>query len=169
MKRIPHVYLAAGWFDEAQRKQYDEVYKVLKKFEDNRAIDLFAPQYDGIVLKPSDPDIKKKLNTVYWLDTEMIKRSDLMVALTVNKDVGTIYETGYIQGYAEARGEEDTVKILCYNSVPEHGLNVMLAKPASGFLKNPECLELAIESYLKAYNSNNLEGWYYNLFEGEPI
>lgn len=165
--RKPFIYQAAGWFDEEQRKQYEEVYGVLRMLETRGDIDLFAPKYDGIVLTKDDPNVKKKLNIVWWLDIEMIKRADLMIALTVNRDIGTCYETGYIQGYSDALGLDK--RVMCYNSVPEHGLNVMLMKPSKGFIKTPSMLTEAVLSYIKSYKEKNLEEWHYNIFNGDPI
>ena len=47
----PKVYLASGWFNEAQRNQMEEIHAVLEKLRDEGAISFFAPFYDGIVLK----------------------------------------------------------------------------------------------------------------------
>ena len=157
----PHVYMAAGWFDKEQIKQYEEVYSVLKSLEKNKKIDLFAPKYDGIVLKKEDPDREKKMDIVFWLDVEMLKRSDLIVACTVNKDTGTAVECGM--------GIILQKKIICYNSVPEHGLNIMLAKPASAFVKNEKDLKNAVISFLESYENDELASWVYNKWTGEPI
>ena len=84
MRKV-RVYMAAGWFDKEQIKQYDEVYSVLRGLEIENRFDLFAPKYDGIVLKKGDPDKQKKMDIVFWLDVEMLKRSDLIVACTDRK------------------------------------------------------------------------------------
>lgn len=165
--RKPHVYMCAGWFDPEMIKQYEEVYSTLKSIEAGGHIDLFAPKYDGIVLKKDDPDIKKKLNIVYWLDTEMIVKSDLLVVCTINKDIGSMYEAGFCGGLNRALGTQK--KIICYNSIPEHGLNVMLMKPSGAFVKTPEDLCSAVLSFLRSYKEGKLENWYYNLFNGDPI
>ena len=160
MRRL-RIYQAAGWFDEEQRKQYEEVYSVLREIEEGGLIDLFAPQYDGIVLKPEEFKNKKKMQTVFWLDVEMLKRADILTVNTINKDTGSIVEAG--MGIALGK------KIICYNSTPEHGLNVMLSAPAAAFVKNKEDLLAAVLSGVKAYEAGKLEGWQFNLFEGIPI
>jgi nucleoside 2-deoxyribosyltransferase len=138
-----------------------EVFEVLKQLEDGGHIDLFAPFYDGMVLRKEDPDLRKKMRLVWWLDIEKVKQSALVVACTQDHDVGTIFECGY----ASANGKT----ILCYNSNPEFGLNVMLAQEAKGFIKTKEQLKLAIESFIKAYSEGQETTWVWNIWSGEPI
>lgn len=157
----PHVYLASGWFNPAQRKQMEEVYAVLKRLEEEGLIDLFAPFYDGIVLKPTDPELRKKMKIVWWVDTEMVKRSALVVVCTQDHDVGTIYEAGF----AGALG----IPVLCYNSNPELGLNVMLAQAAVGFVKTQLGLESAIQGFCTAWAVGKIKDWIWNEWKGEPI
>lgn len=160
----PRIYLASGWFNSEQKKQMNEIYKVLLEFHKNGKIEFFSPFYDGIVLKKGDPDFRKKMKEVWELDIHKLGDSELIVACTQDNDVGTIFECGY--------GSASGCIILCYNSKPEYGLNLMLAQEARGFIKTPENLELAIESYIKAYYDKNIEvlqNWRWNLWEGETI
>lgn len=140
--RLPQVYLAAGWFTPEQKKQMDEVYRVLSKLRDEGKIKLFSPFYDGIVLKPEDPDFQAKMKEVWDLDIGKIEASDLIVACTQDNDVGTIFECGYASALKRT--------IICYNSQPEYGLNVMLAQGAKGFVKTEEELQNAVESFCAA-------------------
>lgn len=163
MKR-PRVYLAAGWFNPAQRKQMEEIHKCLNYFALNRKIDLFAPFYDGIVLKGrTDPEHRAKMKQAWELDIKKLSRSDLIVASTQDHDVGTIFECGH--------GSAKGIPILCYNSNPELGLNVMLSQEAKGFCKTEATLAEAINSFLKYFNSPDFgnDSWRYNIWEGEPI
>lgn len=162
----PKVYLASGWFNEDQKKQMNEVYETLRSFENTRDIDLFAPFYDGFVLRLDDPGIKKKMALTWWLDIEKIKESDILIACTQDHDVGTIFECGY----ASARG----IPILCYNSNEELGLNLMLAQEARGFCKSQSNLREAITDFIKRWwieqrGGKFNEEWRYNEFQGEPI
>ncbi len=161
MKGIPQIYLASGWFNPEQMKQMNEVYEVLKKLEDEKQIRLFAPYYDGIVLKKDDPGLKKKMRIVWDLDIDMVKKSDLVIACTQDHDVGTIFECGY----ASCAGKI----ILCYNSNPELGLNVMLAQEARGFCKNQADVLKAVQAFIVARQKDDVEDYRFNLWEGEPI
>lgn len=167
-KMKPHIYLAAGWFNPEQKRQMDEVYKVLLDLRLKGEIDFFSPMYDGIVLKgKEDPNWRQKMKEVWELDIRKITESDLVIACTQDHDVGTIFECGY----ASARN----IPILCYNSNPELGLNVMLAQEARGFCKTPLHLEAAVVSFIDYKGTLNNEGvglvnpWHFNLWEGEPI
>jgi len=137
--RTPHVYLAAGWFNPEQKKQMVEVYSVLSKLRDQGEIKLFAPFYDGIVLKPNDPDLQAKMKEVWSLDIGKIEISDLVVACTQGHDVGTIFECGYASALKRT--------IIGYNSQPEYGLNVMLAQGAKVFVKTEKDLQKAVEDF----------------------
>src|SRR5207253_5621075 len=114
---------ASGWFNFEQKKQMDEIYHVLNGMQKTGEILLFAPFYDGIVLDPkNDPAWKLKMREVWDLDITELSSSNLVVASTQDHDVGTIFECGY----ASAKG----IPILCYNSNPELGLNLMLSQEA---------------------------------------
>lgn len=167
----PHFYLAAGWFNPEQKQQMEEVYRVLLDFRLKGEIDFFAPFYDGIVLKgKTDPDWRKKMKEVWDLDIQKVKESDLIIGCTQDHDVGTIFELGYASA--------NNIPILCYNSNPELGLNVMLSQEARGFIKSPNMLYEAINSFLKDWDTyqetpiehlHEIPKWEFNMFEGNPI
>ena len=170
---IPKVYLASGWFNPEQKRMMDEIYFTLDGMEKAGYIFLFAPFYDGIVLDPkNDPDWKSKMKSVWDLDIEKLTESDLVVASTQDHDVGTIFECGF----ASAEG----IPILCYNSNPELGLNLMLSQEARGFIKSQVVLMEAVESFLRWYHKESflpftihrerrMPRWEFNKFEGIPI
>lgn len=168
MNKVPNVYLAAGWFNPEQKKQMEEIYGVLKQLHTEQVITLFAPFYDGIVLeKGMTPEVKRqKMREVWTLDITKVKEADLVVACTQDHDTGTIFECGY----ASATGS----RILCYNSKPELGLNVMLSYEASGFVKTPDDLRLAVHDFVNHFNdeepgSMGADYWRWNLWDGEPV
>lgn len=152
------VYLASGWFNTAQAAQMQEVYDVLSKLEAENEIELFAPYYDGIVLTKDDPNLRKKMRVVWTLDIAMVRESNLIVACTQDHDVGTIFECGYASAFR--------TPIICYNSMPELGLNVMLAQEARGFCKSKEDLEKALLDFVV---TNDQKTWRWNLWKGVPI
>ena len=141
LKKSCKVYLASGWFNPKQKAQMEEIYEVLSDMEKVGHIELFAPFWDGIVLKKEDPNLKKKMRVVWTLDIAMVKESHLVVAATQDHDVGTIFECGYASA--------NKVPIVCYNSNPELGLNVMLAQEAVGFCKTKEDLRDAVLDFVK--------------------
>lgn len=161
------VYLASGFFNPEQIRQMEEIYHVLEGMEGLGDIELFAPFYDGIVLKKDDPDLKAKMAKVWALDIRELSSSDLVVASTQDHDVGTIFECGY----ASAKG----IPILCYNSNEELGLNLMLAQEARGFCKTEVDLGHAIEDFILAASPDSCfpqrarATWRWNTWKGEPI
>lgn len=161
----PRIYLASGWFNEEQKRQMLEIHGVLEALKKEGRVELFAPFFDGIVLKgKQDPAWREKMKEVWDLDIRMLSQSDIVVASTQDHDVGTIFETGY----ASAK----KIPILCYNSNQELGLNVMLAQEARGFIKSQPELKMAIESFCDSYAraiDARPEEWRWNLWEGEPI
>jgi len=126
----------------------DNIYKVLSKLEGQGKIKLFSPFYNGIVLKQSYPDLRKKMKEAWDLDIAKIEASDLIVACTQDYDVGVIFECGY----ASARGKT----IICYNSQPGHDLNVMLAQAMKDFVRTEEDLQNAVESFCAEFKEGNI-------------
>ena len=160
------VYLASGWFNPEQKRMMDEIYFTLNGLRESGHIQLFAPFYNGIVLDPkNDPDWKSKMKAVWDLDIRELTTSDIVVACTQDHDVGTIFECGY----ASAKD----IPILCYNSNPELGLNLMLSQEARGFIKSQVELMKALESFKihqEEFESNHdAPRWVYNDFGGLPI
>ena len=156
------IYLASGWFNEEQKKQMDEVYEVLKAGNKGGYWDYFAPFYDGIILKKDDPNLRRKMAFVWWLDIEQLKTCDVVVVCTQDHDVGTIFEAGYASASEKL--------ILCYNSKPELGLNLMLAQEARGFFKSPQDLKtVLLDIKNRIHEKENLRDLRFNLWQGEPI
>ncbi len=161
MRRLK-CYLASGWFNPEQKKQMDEVYDILKRGNESGYWDYFAPFYDGIVLKKEDPDLRRRMELVWWLDIEQLKTCDLVVVCTQDHDVGTIFEAGF----ASALGKT----VFCYNSKPELGLNLMLAQESRCFAKTPENLKTALLNFNSVHSSgDDLSDYRFNKWEGDPI
>lgn len=163
---VPRIYLASGWFNPEQKKQMDEVYYVLRSLCSVHMVEFFSPFYNGTVLKKDDPDLRKKMKETWDLDISEIEKSDMLIVCTQDHDVGTIFEAGYSSAWARAHGR--TIPILCYNSKPELGLNLMLCQEARGFVKTQEDLQKAILFYCCLLKSERPK-WRWNLWTGEPI
>jgi len=150
-----NVYLASGWFNEIQTKLMNEIHGVLKQLEIEGLITIFAPYYDGVVVKPGDP--RAKWEEAFLLNVEKIYCSDLMIANIEQFDPGTIFETGV----AYANG---STPVIAYSSVPGRGLNLMLAQSCIGFANSPKELEHYIRTFITNPGIKTLSKW-----EGEPI
>ena len=148
------VYLASGWFNETQKQIMNEIHQVLLNLKEKNQVDIFAPYWDGIVLKPTDP--REKWKEVFDLDVNQISTSHLMVANIEGFEPGTIFETGI--AYAQK------VPVIAYSSVKGRGLNLMLAQSCIGFANSPSELEFHIQSFISRNGVGILSKW-----EGEPI
>jgi len=116
------VYIAAGWFSDEQHKALEEIKDVLKGWK------VFSPKDD------TNPDYG--WDTVFSKNMENLDKCDLVVASTVGKDMGTLFECGY----AHAIGK----KIVYYAPGLEGDFNLMLAKSASRVCTSFEELEQAM-------------------------
>jgi nucleoside 2-deoxyribosyltransferase len=85
------VYLAGGWFDEFQESALSKLEDILfNMFSDK--FDTYSPRKE-IVLEGHEGINVQDL--VFNENCKHIKEADLVIASTVGKDMGTIWETGF--------------------------------------------------------------------------
>jgi len=132
------IYLAAPWFSPEQEIIHNKVLRAL----DSTDHKTFAPRRE-LVVQPDDPEIIRR--RAFSGNLEAIERSELIVAITDYKDIGTIWEAGYayrcikpILYYAETLGDRP--------------FNLMLAQSGIGVVRDTvELLDI-----LKATNINRV-------------
>lgn len=128
-----NVYLASPWFNPAQKQRMLEVLGILREWEDlpgqsNRKV--YAP-YEELVCPPdAGPEQRKK---VYESNLEAIAASSMIVAITDEKDIGTIYELGYaaaLRDYGNEYGFRDDGPVLVAVALTlgNRPFNLMLAE-----------------------------------------
>lgn len=110
------VYVAGGWFSPEQEKALDE----LEKLVDEWFKYSFKPRHEA---NSGDHDLQE----IFALDVEALRCSDLVIASTVGKDMGTLWECGY----AAALGLP-----IIYYTPGIKTINLMLAK--SGYVVRDE-------------------------------
>ena len=103
------VYVAAGWFNDNQMKACKE----LEEFADSFFKEPFKPRVANLGTEGCDWD------AIFANNIEHIDNADLVLASTVDKDMGTILECGY----AFAKG----IPIIYYTPGIKT-VNLMLAK-----------------------------------------
>ena len=123
MKQL-NLYLAAPFFNEEQ-EEFERL--VANTLNNNRSV--------NYVFQPKNLQTKETFGTTAWkkdvyeIDTKMIKKSDVVVAIgnfleengEVVLDTGTAFEIGY----AQALGKP--IALIIFNHVPEKtSLNVMV-------------------------------------------
>lgn len=107
-----HVYLAAPFFNDAQR----DLCTFIEEFETSSLL-IYSPRKDGGVLKPDASDEDRE--RIFSENVTAIEAARWTLAVIDDFDTGVLWE----MGYAYAKG----IPILGYSDVEGRGLNVMLA------------------------------------------
>ena len=84
-----NVYLAGGWFDKFQIEALDYLEEFLSKQDKFK---VFAPRKE---VKLDGIEASDKMQEVFNINCKHIEEADLIIASTVSKDMGTIWECGY--------------------------------------------------------------------------
>jgi nucleoside 2-deoxyribosyltransferase len=138
------IYLAGGWFSENMLKAITEMEEVL----DSLPIAYFNPRKAN--LAECDDNITK-LDYIFKKNVEEIDNCNLVIASTVDKDMGTIWETGY--AYAKNK------PIIYYNPFMEsrEKFNLMLARSGLGICINKSELFDFLNNLIKYEYKGNIE------------
>ena len=111
------MYLASGWATKDQRKSLEDAREVLNKLN----ISNYAAYYDGIVLERDSPD--KRRGKAFRMNLGELHYCRAMVAVIDDFDPGTMW----------AMGRFYPRPVIAYTSMPNRGLNVMLAEAIYAF------------------------------------
>ena len=84
------IYIAAGWFDEFQDKALTKIEKLLTA--NKRTLEVYSPR---IEMKLDGKEDKEQQTKVFLENCKHIEEADLIIASTVGKDMGTLWECGY--------------------------------------------------------------------------
>lgn len=138
------VYLAGGWFDEYQNKALTYLEDLLINVYNDK-FEVFAPRKNIIVKEDDNINIQ---DYVFSENCKHIDDCDLVIASTVSKDMGTIWETGY----AYARNKK-IIYTLFDNRFENVTFNLMLAASGIAAFTSKEdfekfIIELNKENYL---------------------
>ena len=120
------VYFASPWFNPDQAEREERVKGKLHELGFN----VWSPK-DNCVCSPiADKAMRKK---VFSDNVENIKSCDIIFAITDGKDMGTIWEAGFANGYNEGMEDSDTFKPIivvyyCETLGDKGQFNLMLAQ-----------------------------------------
>lgn len=115
-------YLASPFFKDSQIQREEAVKKVLRE-NDYR---VYSPKENG-VLTPDATDIVR--TKIFKENCEAIQKSRRILAITDEKDIGTIWEAGYAYGIGK--------EIVYYaETLGDNPFNVMLGKSGIGIFTN---------------------------------
>ena len=112
-----NVYLAGGWFDKFQIEALDYLEEFLSKQDKFK---VFAPRKE---VKLDGIEAADKMQEVFNINCKHIEEADLVIASTVSKDMGTIWECGYA-----AKCGKPLIYTLFDKRFPDVIFNLMLAK-----------------------------------------
>ncbi len=107
------VYIASGWFTPNQESTRIDIINLLSLYE----IDFYSPKDDGLAL---EDDSIEDLKEIFKENLREIEDSDYIIASTIDKDMGTLFECGY----AYSKG----IPIIYYAPGLKGPFNLMLAQ-----------------------------------------
>jgi len=98
--KIPHVYVASGWFNPADKNILTRMEEYVEYLRDKGLCTIHRPRVDGVELKPGefhDPELRKKVFTdnVVNIDKADIVYANLSTNSASRLDTGTVWEVAY--------------------------------------------------------------------------
>ena len=127
-KKKYNCYIASPFFNENQVTRVALVEAILEKL----GLTYFSPRKDSACENIHDSENRKK---VFKLNHESIKNSDFVIAITDDKDTGTIWEAGC------AFSENIPVIYVAFTLKEDQLFNLMLAESGYAVARNKEQLE----------------------------
>jgi nucleoside 2-deoxyribosyltransferase len=128
------IYICSGFFNENQNNKLAAMLKVCKQLK----LDIYSPR-DDFLYVPGKTDPQE----VFEENLKQIKQSDMLLISTADKDMGTLWETGY--AYAM------NIPLVFYFS--DKGVfNLMLSQSARAVLTSDK----ELSDYLRVVKDTNL-------------
>lgn len=120
------VYFASPWFNPDQAEREERVKGRLRELGFN----VWSPKENSSLSPITDPVIREK---IFSANVEHIKSCDIIFAITDGKDMGTIWEAGFANGYNAGMEDSETFKPIiivyyCETLGPNGQFNLMLAQ-----------------------------------------
>ena len=123
-------YLASPFFKDTQIQREEAVKNALR----NEGYTVYSPRENGILTPDATDEVRTK---IFKENCEAIQKSRRILAITDEKDIGTIWEAGYAYGIGK--------EIVYYaGTLGDNPFNVMLGKSGIGiFTKYKDLVEAA--------------------------
>lgn len=115
------VYFASPWFNAEQAEREERVKGKLRELGFN----VWSPKENSSLSPITDPAIRQR---IFSANVEHIKASQIIFAITDGKDMGTIWEAGFANGYNEGRKDKIIIVYYCETLGPNGQFNLMLAE-----------------------------------------
>lgn len=135
-------YLASPFFKDSQI-QREEAVKNALRYE---GYTVYSPRENGVLTPDATDEVRTK---IFKENCEAIQKSHRILAITDEKDIGTIWEAGYAYGIGK--------EIVYYaETLGDNPFNVMLGKSGIGiFTKYNDLVEAAVAGM---FNNKNEKG-----------
>lgn len=135
-------YLASPFFKDSQIRREEAVKNALRK----EGYTVYSPRENGILTPDATDEVRTK---IFKENCEAIQKSHRILAITDEKDIGTIWEAGYAYGIGK--------EVVYYaETLGNNPFNVMLGKSGIGiFTKYNDLIEAAAANM---FNNKNEKG-----------
>ena len=123
-------YLASPFFKDTQIQREEAVKNALR----NEGYTVYSPRENGVLTPDATDEVRTK---IFKENCEAIQKSHRILAITDEKDIGTIWEAGYAYGIGK--------EVVYYaETLGDNPFNVMLGKSGIGiFTKYNDLVEAA--------------------------
>lgn len=130
------VYFASPWFNPDQAEREERVKGRLRELGFN----VWSPKENSSLSPITDPVIREK---IFSANVENIENCDILFAITDGKDMGTIWEAGYVNGLNAAvyPSKRKIVVYYCETLGPNGQFNLMLAQSGDIVIQNYKDLD----------------------------
>ena len=130
------VYFASPWFNPDQAEREERVKGRLRELGFN----VWSPKENSSLSPITDPVIREK---IFSANVENIENCDILFAITDGKDMGTIWEAGYVNGLNAAvyPSKRKFVIYYCETLGPNGQFNLMLAQSGDIVIQNYKDLD----------------------------
>lgn len=125
-------YVASGWWGEEQEKARVQILDACKF----AGLQVYSPKDDFLYIKG-----KTEPQEVFEENIKQILSSDLVIASTVGKDMGTLFECGY--------SFSENIRLIYYWPGGKGPFNLMLSQTASQVCTSFEMLKFSLQNVVK--------------------
>lgn len=136
-------YLASPFFKDSQIQREEAVKNALR----NEEYTVYSPRENGVLTPDATDEVRTK---IFKENCEAIQKSHRILAITDEKDIGTIWEAGYAYGIGK--------EVVYYaETLGNNPFNVMLGKSGIGiFTKYNDLVDAAKNGFFKNKNEKGL-------------
>lgn len=116
------IYLASPWFNEAQAERENRVKSKLRELD----FDVWSPKENNKLSPITDPKVRE---AVFVANIKGMQDCDIIFAITDEKDMGTIWEAGFVYGMRTTNKSKSPIIVYYAETLGDKGMfNLMLAQ-----------------------------------------